>query len=54
MKFDTPLGIILALLALTAFSVAVSKRANLAKILDVTLKGLRDLQKTAISPVTGK
>jgi len=52
MVADKVFGIFLAFIALTAFSVAVSKRAQTANVLDAILKGFQGVQATAISPVT--
>jgi len=48
------IGIILAIVGLSALAVIVSKRSDTAKVLDSLLGGLGKLIRSAVSPVTGK
>ena len=51
---DKAIGVIMFILGLTALAVIVSKKSNTAKVLEALLGGIGQLQKNAISPVTGK
>ena len=51
---DKAIGVIIAIVGLSALAVVVSKRSNTAKVLDSLLGGLGKLIRSAVSPVTGK
>lgn len=51
---DKVVGVFIAFIMLSALAVAVSNRANTAKVLTALLSGVADLQRAAVSPVTGK
>lgn len=51
---DKALGIITIAFGVTALSVVVSKRSDTAKVLNSLLSGIANLQRAAISPITGK
>jgi hypothetical protein len=51
---DKIIGLFLASFALAALAVAVSNRAKTASVLDSLLGGIANLQRAAVSPVTGK
>lgn len=51
---DKAIGIVTLAFGVTALSVVVSKRTNTAKVLDSLLGGIANLQRAAVSPVTGK
>lgn len=51
---DKAIGVISFLLGLTAVAVILSKKSNTVGVLNSILGGINSLQKTAISPVTGK
>jgi Kef-type K+ transport system membrane component KefB len=50
---DKAIGIIALIMGITALSVVVSKKSNTPAVLGSLLGGLRGLQQTAVSPVTG-
>lgn len=51
---DKIIGVITLLVFATIISVVLSKRSNTAKVLNVLLGGIADLQRAAIAPITGK
>lgn len=51
---DKIVGFFMAIVMLTALAVAVSNRAKTAQVLTALLSGVADLQRAAVSPVTGK
>jgi hypothetical protein len=51
---DSVIGVFTSFIALSALAVAVSNRARTAQVLTALLGGVADLQRAAVSPVTGK
>jgi hypothetical protein len=51
---DKVVGVATAFIMLTGLAVVVSNRANTAKVLDSLLGGFANVQRAAVSPVTGK
>jgi len=51
---DKAIGALSIVFGVTALAVVVSKRSNTAKVLDSLLGGIAKLQRSAVSPVTGK
>lgn len=51
---DKAIGLGVAFIGLTGLAVVVSNRANTAKVLDSLLGGFANVQRAAVSPVTGK
>lgn len=51
---DRALGVLALIIGVTALAVIVSKKSNTAKVLNSLLGGIADLQRAAVSPVTGK
>ncbi|HXK36331.1 MAG TPA: hypothetical protein VJ553_02020 [Candidatus Paceibacterota bacterium] len=51
---DKIIGFFVAMIMLSALAVAVSNRAKTAQVLTALLSGVANLQRAAVSPVTGK
>ena len=51
---DKGIGIIMAILFLTGLALVISKKAATTSVLNSFFSGISNLQKNAISPVTGK
>lgn len=51
---DKVIGFFVAMIMLGALAVVVSNRAQTASVLTALLSGVANLQRAAVSPVTGK